>query len=32
LGRVAGPFLDEKQIEILSEAAGCGMRAMPDEE
>src|SRR6266436_606265 len=32
LGRVAGPFLDEKQLEILSEAAGCGMRAMPDEE
>ena len=32
LGRVAGPFLDEKQLEILSEAAGCGMRAMPNEE
>src|SRR6266496_2608165 len=32
LKRVAGPFLDEKQIEILSEAAGCGMRAMPNEE
>src|SRR5713226_10682159 len=30
--RVAGPFLDEKQLEILSEAAGCGMRAMPNEE
>src|SRR6266446_6569917 len=28
LRRVAGPFLDEKQIEILGEAAGCGMRAM----
>jgi len=32
LKRVAGPFLDEKQLEILSEAAGCGMRAMPNEE
>src|SRR6266849_4156020 len=32
LGRVAGPFLDEKQLEILSEATGCGMRAMPNEE
>ena len=32
LRRVAGRFLDEKQLEILSEAAGCGMRAMPDEE
>src|SRR6266496_2162348 len=32
LKRVAGPFLDEKQIEILREAAGCGMRAMPNEE
>jgi len=32
LKRVAGLFLDEKQIEILSEAAGCGMRAMPNEE
>ncbi len=32
LRRVAGPFLDEKQLEILSEAAGCGMRAMPNEE
>ena len=31
LGRAAKPFLDEKQLEILSEAAGCGMRAMPDE-
>ena len=30
LRRVAGPFLDEKQIEILGEAAGCGMRAMPN--
>jgi len=30
--RVAAPFLDEKQLEILSEAAGCGMRAMPNEE
>jgi len=32
LRRVASPFLDEKQTEILSEAAGCGMRAMPNEE
>jgi len=32
LRRVASPFLDEKQIGILSEAAGCGMRAMPNEE
>ena len=32
LRRVAGPFLDEKQLEILSEATGSGMRAMPNEE
>src|SRR6266404_1749760 len=32
LRRVAGPFLDEKQLEILSAAAGCGMRPMPNEE
>ena len=32
LRRVASPFLDEKQIEILREAAGSGMRAMPNEE
>jgi hypothetical protein len=32
LRRVASPFLDEKQIELLREAAGCGMRAMPNEE
>ena len=32
LGRIARPFLDEKQMQILSEAAGCGMRAMPNEE
>ena len=32
LRRVAGPFLDAKQIELLGEAAGCGMRAMPNEE
>jgi hypothetical protein len=28
----AGPFLDEAQLKILGEAAGCGMRAMPNEE
>ena len=32
LGRVAGPFLDEAQLKVLGEAAGCGMRAMPNEE
>ncbi len=32
LSRVAGPFLDETQLKILGEAAGCGMRAMPNEE
>ncbi len=32
LRHVAGPFLDEAQLKILSEAAGCGMRAMPNEE
>ena len=32
LRRVAGPFLDDKQIELLGEVAGCGMRAMPNEE
>ncbi len=32
LRRVAGPFLDEAQLKILGEAAGCGMRAMPNEE
>ena len=32
LRRVASPFLDETQIELLGEAAGCGMRAMPNEE
>ena len=32
LGRIAGPLLDEKQLEILSAAAGCGMRPMPNEE
>ena len=32
LRRVAGPFLDEKQLALLQEAAGCGMRAMPNEE
>ena len=32
LDKVARPFLDEKQLEILSEAAGSGMRAMPNEE
>ena len=32
LGRVASPFLDEQQLKILSEAAGRGMRAMPNEE
>lgn len=31
LRRVASLFLDEKQIEILREAAGCGIRAMPNE-
>ena len=32
LKRVASSFLDEKQIEILGEAAGCGFRAMPNEQ
>jgi hypothetical protein len=32
LRRVAGPFLNEEQLKILGEAAGCGMRAMPNEE
>ena len=32
LRRVAGPFLDEKQMELLGEAAGAGMRAMSNEE
>ena len=32
LGKVARPFLDDKQIELLAEAAGCGMRALPNEE
>jgi hypothetical protein len=32
LRRVASPFLDEKQIEILHESAGLGMRALPNEE
>jgi len=32
LGKVARPFLDDKQIELLGEAAGGGMRAMPNEE
>jgi hypothetical protein len=31
LRRVAAPFLDEAQLKILSEAAGCGMAAMPNE-
>jgi len=32
LRRVAGPFLDGKQLKILSDAASCGMRAMANEE
>jgi len=32
LCRVASPFLDEKQMELLGEAAGAGMRAKPNEE
>lgn len=32
LRRVASPFLDEKQMELLGEAAGAGMRAKPNEE
>lgn len=32
LRRVAGPFLDEGQIEILAEVAACGMAARPNEE
>lgn len=32
LRRVASPFLDDKQIQMLGEAAGCGMRPMPNEE
>jgi hypothetical protein len=32
LRRVAGPFLDDAQLKLLKEAAGCGMRAMPNEE
>jgi hypothetical protein len=32
LRRVAGPYLDEGQLKILGDAAGCGMRAMPNEE
>ena len=29
---VAGPFLDDKQLEILREAAGCGPCALPSEQ
>ena len=32
LHQVASPFLNEHQMELLAEAAGCGMRAMPNEE
>lgn len=32
LRRVASQFLDEKQIELLRETAGAGMRAKPNEE
>ena len=32
LRRVAGPFLDDEQLKLLGEAAGGGMRAMPNEE
>ena len=32
LRKVASPFLDEAQLKILGEAAGCGARAMPNEE
>ena len=32
LKRIAGPFLDDKQLAMLGEAVGCGLRAMPGEE
>ena len=32
LRRVAGPFLDDQQLELLREVAACGVRALPGED